>query len=345
MVSQSFAQIYIGSKAAGMGGCGVASLTGLSGVYYNPASLMAGGIGGFNSSIGTSYSNFDKLASAIGGLTNISQFLVDNFDNDLTFSNTFYGFVGTNLNKIGMSFLPYGMISIGKPAGQLQGTFNGDFAYTGFFTVGTSFSVPHLPTDLHVGTNIKYTYDTNCDITANALDPTANFYYSTGSGYGLDIGALTTFSIPSVTDLSVGIAARDILGTITYDDKMIPFTFDNISGQITQGPEVTIATGRQETLKPTYLIGASGLIPTVGVQAALDLEVQESNTITHLGIEVPLQMNTIFLRAGIATGNNVALTTLGAKVGLPFTSFDFAYIIDGNDSTNSQIIVDFSTAI
>jgi hypothetical protein len=345
MVSQSFGALYIGSKAAGMGGCGVSSLTGLSGVYYNPAALMAGGVGGFNSSIGTSYSNFDKLTSAIAGLTNISQFLVDNFGNDLSFSNTFYGFAGTNMNKVGMSFLPYGMISISKGAGALQGTFNGDFAYTGYLTLGTSFAVPHLPTGLHVGTNIKYTYDTNANITATALDPTADFDYSIGSGYGLDIGALTTFSIPAVTDLSVGIAARDIIGTITYDDKSIPFTFNNATGQITQGPEVTIATGRQETLKPTYLVGASGSISAIGVQAALDLEMQESNTITHFGVEIPLQMNTIFLRAGIASGNNVALTTIGTKIALPFTSFDFAYIIDSNDSTNNQVIVDFSTAI
>jgi len=337
------AQMFIGAKAAGMGGAGTAVPNGLASIYYNPASIIEAGKAEVRLTAGVSTQNLDKVINAASAASDLANFLASNYSKELNFSGSLNGLVGVNLNKIGLSVLPYGSTSINKPANSLNGALAGTINYDGILTLGTSYKVPFLPAALDAGINLKLLNQAAGSLAtaSGALTGTQN--WSSGNGFGLDLGLLTTLSIPMVTDLKVGFAARDLLSAVNYTDNSQALTF-NPDGSITKGAIVS-TSGRRSAPQSSYVLGASASLPMAGIQVAGDLETIGAYTNTYLGFEYPVLLNVLVLRAGVANGAGMSNTTIGAKIGLPFITLDAAYVNDNMLSSNSMLTLDFGIGI
>ena len=344
LVSISQAQLLIGSRSSGMGGTGVASARDQSAAYYNPAALMKMGKAGFMASAGVSYSGIDKLMSAASSSTDPAKFAADNFGTKLDVDGNINGLIGGSFNKVGITVLPALTLNVFKDANSLVANGGAAAGYTGILTLGYSFGLIGI-SSVDVGANLKYLGGMLGTIIAgvNPVTGTAagEERYGSQSGFGLDVGALLTFDIPAVTSLSVGIAARDLAETITSSLKKKDLTQAAGSNTYTEGPEQDLGS-QSSTADSTYVLGVSGTIPVIGAVLAADLESGKNFSNTHFGLEYPLMANFLALRAGMASGNNLSLTTLGAKVGIPFFTLNLAYVINGKDSKASQIVLDLA---
>jgi hypothetical protein len=354
LVSVSSAQVFIGSRQAGMGGTGVASATDLTAVYYNPAGLMKAGRGEFRLSVYPSYTDYQSVMDAFSKATDPSSFFEDNYANNLSFQGDISGMAGLQINKIGVSaiILPLGnyagdtlsatnTINISKPANALQASATYSVRQDTILTLGYTFSLPGLPiASLDTGVNLKSinaVYGTMNAIT----DPTSNYLKGTGNGTAFDLGARTSLDVPMVGSMAIGLMLRDVGGQIKYKRKQQTYYF-NLDNTITTEAEVD-RTDATVTLDSSTAIGASGTISPINLGVAADIEMTKNDTITHLGIEYPL-LPMLVGRAGLATGNSVSKTTLGIKLNIPFITIDAATIMDGKNSSVMGWVVDIGAA-
>ncbi len=363
IVSVSSAQVFIGSRQAGMGGTGVASAVGLNAVAYNPAGLMKGPSGEFLLSLGVANQGLDQIANSYSSATGPGQFMIDNYDNTLDASGSLSGILGFNLKHIGISLLlPSITATLSKDSGTLVGSFDNLGKAEAVLTLGRSFSIPGIPIgSLDVGANIKSVYASRGSITI-AGDPevgnptTTEATHWLGSGIGFDIGARTTIEIPMLADFSVGAALRNISQTIKYKPKTKSDTYTiTASGETPTFSEGAEIEGPEtEATYPTITtIGCAGTVPGIGLKIAVDIESTSggtgvlavaSDTVTHLGLEYPLLLNRLILRGGMASGQNVSMTTLGAKINIPFVTLEIANIIDNRNSKNTSYVADMGIA-
>lgn len=342
--SVSSAQLLIGARAAGMGGASVAACRDLTAAYYNPAALMKSPGSGGIVSAGLSYSNPDKILNAALGVTDPIKFMADNFASKLDFTGSLSGIAGFSMNKIGVTVLPLASISLNKPALSLSGIMGGTLYSPVALTLGHTVGVP-LIGDLSIGTNLKYIYAANGNVSATAPIPpltsgSATQTYAIGSGFGLDVGALATFGIPFLTEFSVGAAARNLFESVSYSGKSQTYTTTDSDYTLVSETDTSYTTNPESS----YALGASGTVPVIGLLVAGDLEMisgSNSRTNTHLGLEYPLIADLLNLRAGLAMGKDISLTTLGAKIGIPFFALNLAYVMDGKTSSNSYFVFDF----
>ncbi|MBU0686793.1 MAG: hypothetical protein KKB81_02955 [Candidatus Margulisbacteria bacterium] len=343
------AQTFIGAREAGMGGCGVSSAFGLTSVAYNPAGLINSGMGEFTLSLGGASQNIDQIINAVGAATDPATFLVNNLNTNLEANGSLFGLLGFCFNKVGLSvILPSMTAALNKPSGTIAGSATITGRYDVALTLGTTVPVPGLG-GVDLGTNLKYIgfgYG-NVNAAGQTLPFTASQTYGVGSGTGLDIGARTNIAIPFLSSFAVGIAMRDIGAKATVaEPKSRNVTF-NADSTITEGAETTGAS-QDYTFPTTTAIGCSGTVPGMGLMVAADIEsisggtgmVANNETVTHLGLEMPIIANTLIGRAGLATGQNVSRTTLGAAVNIPFLNVQAAMVIDGKNSKNLSFVVD-----
>lgn len=337
--SGSFAQMLLGARASGMGGVGVSTAYDMSSAYYNPACLMKAGNYGVQASIASAAKGIDQLFSSTSIAADPAKFIADNYGKALDINGTAKGFVGINANKVGITVIPSLALNIAKEKNTLGTTSTANGTYNGVLTLGTTYALmPGLP-DLNLGLNLKYIGKSDggasVDITGNG-----NETYSSSNGYGIDVGALMTFSVPAVTDIAVGLMARDVTGSITTANKGRTLAPD-LSGQgFITGPEQDLGTTTTNA-DPTYVVGASGKIPVVGILLAADLETGKNTSNTHMGIEYPVAGNFAVLRAGVASGQNLSLTTFGAKLEIPVFTLNLAMVNDNKNSLNTQYVIDF----
>ncbi|HTY13270.1 MAG TPA: hypothetical protein VMD02_03670 [Candidatus Omnitrophota bacterium] len=341
--STSYGQYLVGARASGMGGVGVAACRDLSAAYYNPAALMAQGRGGAMLSAGAAYSGMDQLASALSNSGDPAKLVTDNFSKNLSVNGSLSGLLGVNINKIGLTVLPNIGINLSKPANSLAASGNAGMMYTGVLTAGYTFALPALPA-LNVGANLKYLGSTvgGVNVMANLLGgASGNETVLNSSGFGVDLGALMTFDIPLVTSISVGAVLRDLGESVTTSGTTKTLTAATGSSTYTEGPEITIPSSSR-SVDSSFALGAAGTIPVVGILLAGDLETGNGFSNTHLGLEYPLLLNVVTLRAGIASGTNLSLTTIGAKIGIPFLSLNAAYVMDGKINNNNSVVLDLA---
>ena len=366
LVSVSSAQVYIGSRQAGMGGTGVASAVGLNAVAFNPAGLMRGPSGEFLLSLGAASQGIDQIISSFGEVTDPAQFMVDNYGTNLDADGSVSGLLGLNVAHIGLSVLiPNISANLSKPANSLGGSVTAMANTAIVLTAGHTFTIPGVPiANLDVGANAKLLNSGFGRLLipgtpAPSATVEATQIYATGSGYGFDIGARSNVEIPMLTDFSVGVALRDISQTVKYSPKS---RTDKYTGSATGG-EPTITKGTEsaeadvDVTYPTSLaIGCAGTIPGIGLKVAADVTSVSGGTnlagtgigtdysVTNIGFEYPLLLNTLILRAGLASSSDISLTTLGAKINIPFITLELATMIDGKNSKNTSYVVDAGVA-
>jgi hypothetical protein len=355
MVSIGFAQALIGAKAAGMGGAGVANVTDLAAAYYNPAGLMKAGLAEFKLSLNPSYTDYQKVLDAFSRSTDPTKILQDNFSTDLSFQGDLAGIIGLNVNKIGISaiLLPLGnyagdplsksnTISLNKGANALQGSATYATRLDTILTLGYTFSLPGLPiASLDTGINLKSINAVYGTISATITDTSAPYLKGMGSGTAFDLGARTNLDVPIVGSLALGLTMRDLGGQINYKRKQEIYYFNNTTQTITKGAESDL-TDKSISLDSSTILGAAVTLPMVNLGIAADLEMKKDETVTHFGLEYPLLVNLLIVRAGAASSPSISKTTLGAKINLPFLTLDGASIMDGKNSSLSSWVVDFS---
>ncbi|MBN2058081.1 MAG: hypothetical protein JW782_04750 [Candidatus Saganbacteria bacterium] len=341
LVSVSFAQSLIGGRGAGMGGTGVAASKGLDAAYYNPACLMRSevSVAQVETGLGAAYTDVTDLSNAISKANDPGQFVLDNYSKNLSFNGTVNGLIGANVRKVGLSVIPMLLASVNKPAFSVGANVNATGFYAGVLTLGHTFSVPFLPAALDVGANIKSINGImgSASITANPADPTqgsGSQTTATGAGLGFDVGVLTSFDIPFVTNFAAGLVLRDVSTSYTMKPTTNTLTLDQTTGSIVKGPD-TAQPDQTVTVDSTTAIGVAATIPVIGLEAAMDLEMTKNDgTNTHIGVSYGLLMNTIILRAGIASGQNLGLTTFGAEVDARFAKIA---LVTASDSKNSGL--------
>ncbi|MGB9613187.1 MAG: hypothetical protein ACPL4K_03310, partial [Candidatus Margulisiibacteriota bacterium] len=284
---------------------------------------------------------------ALGKTTDPASFLLDNYARDLSFSGNLNGVIGVNIRNIGLSVLPNLLVNVDKPANSVGGTVNGEGRYCGVLTLGTTFPLPGLPIgSLSVGLNAKSitAYIGSIAATANPLDPRSAKgikRFENGSGMGFDLGALASIDIPMVSNFKVGVVLRDLGESIKYSPKTQNTYIDQTTGKVTTDAEVA-GTDYTENVDSSTAIGASATIPGLGLVVAGDIEMSKPDTNLHLGVEYPMLAGLLILRAGVASGPNLGLTTLGAKINFPVFTLDTALISNSKNPDLSSAVIDFN---
>ncbi|MBI5078510.1 hypothetical protein HZB08_00620, partial [Candidatus Saganbacteria bacterium] len=258
--SATSAEVFIGSRQAGMGGTGVASAVGINAVPYNPAGMLQGPSGEFLLSLGAAGQGVDQIAQSLSKVSDPAQYMIDNYASSLDADGSVSGIIGFNLNHLGISVvLPNVSAVLTKTASSLAGAVSVKAAGGAVLTVGNSFSIPGIPLgSLAVGANIKafnvgYGTLTMSTTPTPTVPVTATQTVGQGSGTGYDVGARANVEIPFVTDFSFGIAMRDLSETIKYTPKTRTDTYSITSPTatptLTKGTEIEGA--QQEATAPT----------------------------------------------------------------------------------------------
>jgi len=349
LASMASAQALIGAKAAGMGGSGVAYVTDLTSVYYNPAGLMKSNNFASLLTLSPSYTDYQSVQTAFSKATDPAQFLVDNYANDLSFRGNLAGMFGLNINKIGLSYvaLPLGnyagdtlsstnTIYFNKPAGYLQAYATYGTRYDAVLTLGRSFG------SLDVGVNLKSINALYGNLGAATTETSSTYIKGTGTGTAVDIGVRSQVDLPFLGSAAVGATVRDLMGNINYKRTSETYYFNVVppTGTITTDAEVPLAD-KSVTLDTPIVIGLAANT-ALGFGVAADLEMLKSETISHLGLEYPILKGILTARAGLMSGVTVNKTTLGASINLALINLEATTIIDNKDSTNTSWVANIT---
>ena len=343
------AQIFarVGARAAAMGGAGVAVADDITAAYYNPAGLMRSN-GHFEWLVGYggAQQGLTELINSISITSDPLTYMQDNYDNKIDVSGAGSGIIGFAVNKIGVSLIPDLFLSANKPKNSADGSLVAAGRGTLVITAGTTIPTSGLPfTSIDIGANVKYVASGTGSYAGYVFPgPTtiSTTEVSYGTGFGFDIGARADVTLPIMT-LTIGVAWKDLLETINYTNKM--------KGQLWSGDTYTPfelpETTSSASIPSTFVVGAAGTVPGIDTLITGDMEMvggPDSTTNFRFGVEQPVAIQFLVLRAGYASGENLAMTTLGA--GFHFgMNIDLAYAIDGNDSTNNSLYFEGSFAL
>ena len=355
-IQPGFMPLGVGAKYAAMGGAAAAIVDDITSAYYNPAGILKSGNVELKIGAGAALDGLNDIVGAIGNSGTPSKFLSDNFNKTVNVSGGFNSIVGLNIAKIGISLIPAASLTLTKPtAGTLTGTSLSALAgYEGILTLGSGFSIPGLPIGgVDFGANIK---SVNLVIASSSVtgatsstDTSINY-----SGTGFDLGAKAHIDTP-LLPVSVGIVMKDIAETLKGKTSGSTTTYEATTGNpITTPPTETAAA--DFTAPVVTVIGASTVIPGIGLKLAVDIDSVPSYTmlgasqsgysLTHIGVEYPLLFGIIVLRAGSVSGgvnNNVSQTTYGLGLNLGI-NINAAMMTDAKNSKNNSTYADIGFA-
>jgi hypothetical protein len=346
-----FLPLGVGGKYAAMGGAGASIVNDITCSYYNPAGILNAGNMELKIGAGAATAGLNDLIAAIGNSSDPAKFLSDNFNKTINVSGGLNSIVGLNVAKVGITIIPVASLILQKapglnPGDGLTATAN----YEGILTLGYGLSIPGIPiAGLNLGANIKSVNSVmGTSTVVNATTSSDNVI--TYSGLGFDIGAQANINT-LVVPLSIGLVYKDIGETLKGKVKAVTTTYDATGGITNQtqtetdGPDVTMPT--------TLVIGASTVIPGVGLRVAADIDNVSSSSsagnpsysVTHIGVEYPL-LGIIALRAGTVSGGtngNISQTTLGAGFNLGAV-INVAMMTDAKNSKNNSTMADLGFA-
>ncbi|MFA6549726.1 MAG: hypothetical protein WCT39_07380, partial [Candidatus Margulisiibacteriota bacterium] len=193
------------------------------------------------------------------------------------------------------------------------------------------------------GINLKAINATYGTLNATATDTSTTHYMGNGTGTAFDIGLKTGVDVPFLASAAVGVTMRDLAGQINYKRKSDTYYF-NPTQTVTKGATSDLAD-KSVPLDSSTAFGIAGEISAIKLGVAADIEMSKTDTITHIGLEYPLFMNILTLRAGLASGNSVSKTTLGAKINLPILVIEAASIMDAKNSSFTGWVADIALGI
>jgi hypothetical protein len=299
----------------------------------------------------------NDIRAALGSSSDPAKFFADNFNKTVDINGGLNAFIGLNVSKIGLSIIPMGSLSLYKPtAGTLTGsTLMATGGYEGILTLGYSFAFPMINiASLNVGANVKSTNYIlgNSQVTGvtSSTDRSAN-----QSGTAFDVGVKAKVNTP-IIPFSAGIVIRDINATLKGNLKTNNTTYNPTTGVATT-TLVSDAPVADSTIGQTTVIGASTVIPGVGLKVAIDLDTIADSSyvgllnvtggnLTHIGLEYPI-LGIVALRAGQVSGKlggaDVSQTTFGAGFNLGAV-INVAMMTDAKDSKQNATMVDLGFA-
>lgn len=341
----------VGARFAAMGGAGATLVEDTYSAYYNPAGIVRSQAVALKIGAGTAQEGMDKLIQTLSSATDPSKFLLDNYANAIDVKGSANAFIGLSIAKMGISIMPFTELAVAKLANTVNGTALANLNGVGALTLGRGLSVPYLGS-INLGANVKYIISAygSSNVTGSTANTTGLFY----QGMGFDIGAIGKVDVIPMMPLSVGVVMKNLGTTLKGNVTNINKVVDPITGAV-QSETSTTTTAPDYTMPSTFVIGASGKIPVVGAVVAIDIEnVGQDNTysvpahsITHIGIEYPLLMGIINLRAGKVSGGpagrEMDLTTFGA--GLLGNTINAAMITDNKNNKNNQIMIDIGIGL
>ena len=337
--SVSYAQIPGGARLAAMGNAGTAVANDISSAYYNPAGLMSTNTRWMKLKIGAgaAMTGMNSLLALASQSTDLNTFMFNNFSNAIDANGTAGAFLGFEAGKFGLSVIAEGSLAGSKIANSANGSASAGVNYDVVLTMGTTLNLPMLPMGFaDVGLNLKQVNQINSSTAIVAT--TATYGQGIGTGYGIDLGLRTGLDTP-IAPIAVGLVIKDLMETINTTTTSRIDTVDITDGSYTKG--TATETTSSTPISSTVVIGAATQIPGYGTTVALDYASALGTAEWRLGLEQSIIPFFLTGRAGLISGTNTAKTTLG--LGLDFLgSLNAAYIIDGKNSQDTVLIVDFT---
>ncbi|MFA5105137.1 MAG: hypothetical protein WC527_08185 [Candidatus Margulisiibacteriota bacterium] len=333
------------ARFAAMGGAGSALVDDVTSAYYNPAGMAEAQAMAIKIGAGAATDGLNDMINTLSSAGDPSKFILDNYANALDLNGSANIMIGLDIFKTGISFIPAATLNVSKNANSADGSATATAMGEGVVTIGRGVSVPYLGS-LNAGANIKYVADTfGAATVAGATSTTLTSAY-TGMGFDLGVQGQVD-SIPTMP-ISVGVVYRDIAETLKGKTSTTTKTIDPATGQVLSESK-TPDTDLPDQITPTTLvIGAAAKIPVVGATVAIDLDnvaaasAAQAYSVTHIGLEYPVAMGMVNLRAGTISGgpsgSPINMTTYGA--GILGNMINIAMITDNNDKKNNQTMFD-----
>ena len=340
-----------GAKYAAMGGAGSALVDDIASAYYNPGGMYRSQAVALKIGAGTASQGSDKLMAVFANMSNPAKFLADNYSTDLNIKGNLNAFVGLDIGKIGLSVTPVTYLNLSKPANTLNGSINANLMSDSAMTFGYGISLPYVG-KLGVGINAKYIYYAGggatvgiAGLTTTDITNTVNTY----TGMGMDLGLQGSVDVMPMVPVSFAMVLKDFGGVALKGNQTISkATYDNTTGNQV-GSSTTISDGpvADYVVPSTLVIGASAKVPVIGTRIAVDIDnvsggtPAQSYAVTHIGVEYPIAMGLVNLRAGKITGGaggSIDMFTYGA--GILKDMINIAMVSDNKNSSNNQMIAD-----
>lgn len=147
-----------------------------------------------------------------------------------------------------------------------------------------------------------------------------------------------------VSKVAVGAVMRNLSTSYTLKMTRQAATLNQLTGTVTLGP-IQNLPDQAVSIDSSTAVGAYATIPGVGLGVAADIEMTKTDTNTHIGLEYPLMLGILVLRAGIASGPNLSLTTLGAEVNLKVCKLALVTVADAKNTGLTSAVADITIGL
>lgn len=314
-----------GARAYGMAGAYTAVADDIASLLYNPAGLSEHA---FEVALGVgtaSLQDFQEIESIIPE---------DFLDRELSLNLITLG--GMSVGRFGAGVAAEAHADVHGKCGDHELPC-GEAEYMVQALVGAGFNVVRLPlgaAELKVGGSVarlharRATYDS--ELNEDNITFTGILEDSTGEGYAVHVGA----KLKLTEIVTVGVAARNLAGSVTWTGTRTEETVDVATGERTGSPKETPLPKRVEKLDPVYRAGVAIRPPILGMVLAADVA---SDGVVRVGVEKNLLFNLFSLRAGQIIDGDQRLTTAGLGINVGPVHFDAAVGLSEGEITTALV--------